>query len=251
MSLYSLFETPIMECSLSAFGEQYNEYPWCEEQPPISRQEIADILMRPEELIAPGLFVDTIVDSGERCNFSATRNEHLKRIGWLVLNWDLTSNNALTALEVSDMNVLNLTDGYHRYLAAWYREEKSVLVRIEMGSKASLEQIPSFIRWIQPPAATCLFGVNIISSVQDACEFKWDGANRFWLNDGLTGMCLASLREGMLLQRYRRNLESAGGLISEDATRHNMIEFMFEEYPNFVPFKQQAVNAIKELVDPL
>lgn len=149
----SIFETPIMECSLGAFGEQYNEFPWGEEQSPISRQEISDILKRPDELIAPRLFVDTIVDSGARCNFSATRIEHLKRIGWLVLNWDLTSTNALTALEVSDMNVLNLTDGYHRYLTAWYREEKSVFVRVEMGCKTSLEQILSFICWIQPPAA--------------------------------------------------------------------------------------------------
>ncbi|MEZ8733614.1 hypothetical protein [Vibrio sp. 10N.239.312.D08] len=148
------------------------------------------------------------------------------------------------------MNILNLTDGYHRYLAAWYREEKSVFVRVEMGCKTSLEQIPSFICWIQPPAATCLFGVNIISSDQDACEFKWDGNNRFWLNDGLTGMCLASLREGMLLQRYRRNLESAGGLMSKEATRHNMVDFMFEEYPSFIPFKQQALTAIKKFVGP-
>lgn len=239
-----------MECKLSAFLDQQDCYPWVEGQSPITREEIAAALDRPNELIAPGLFVDTVADSGERDNFGATRAEHVKRIGWFVLNWDLSPDDALTARENCGGGLSNITDGNHRYLAAWYREEDSIFVKLEDGCKSTVEGLTSFVRWIEPPASALRFGVSIVSTANDACEFLWDGDRRFWLNDGVTGMSLATLREGMLLQRYRRNLEPVGGLMTGEATRDNLVDFMLDEYHPFQPYREQINDSVVALVMP-
>lgn len=243
----SLFESPIVECTLAPLCHITKTFPWSDDQEPVTKEEISDALLRPEHLIAPGEFVDSLPNDEQRDNFLATRTEHIRRIAWFVLNWDGEQEFIAIGGMMLGEPVLNLSDGHHRLLAAWFREEISIRIKLEYGSKSEMESMKGFIRWVHPPASARLFGCDYIAVGDDVCELRFDGYNKYWINDGATGGCVSTLKIGMLLQMYGLNSQFSGRASGEEANLDNMLTYMLQEYPSFKVFREQITREVERL----
>ncbi|BEI26342.1 hypothetical protein R7D97_16020 [Vibrio sp. Vb5031] len=242
----SVFEQCVAVFDPALLGHLTTQYPWSQNESKVSSEEINQALLSPLDLIQPGHFTDDPFEHDKVDNFSASRDEHIRRIGWFVKNWNPSINHALLA-SMTGPNHFEFKDGNHRMHAAYHRREKEISIKFEFGNCADIENHDGFLRWVSKPSHNGVFGVSIVSSADMGCEVLFDGINRFWINDAEMGMCICSLKEKMILQRSFRDGNTIPSLTGKNATVEEMVESMFSIYPDFEVSRDKVTQSIIDL----
>lgn len=197
MSAVSVFECPhaILDISCLLPISPYATYPWGEGKP-ITKEEVSQAIAD-GRLIATGVFNDDPVN-GEKDNIhECSRDEHIQRIAWFVVNYDPAKSSGLRIESSGNIfgdneHHMAFVGGNHRVAAMLFNGVTDHPVQFNSGNKRIIEALEAFKTWVSMPAHDGNFGYCLLSDDQETWEVDarpdgFAGNKRIWVSNAKPG----------------------------------------------------------------